>query len=255
MALPVFTFLLVSFLIGIHAAGRIGGKVRNYYVAGNIIPFWVLALSMTGQAIELGGTQDNATFAMTDGFWAGAVLPIGIGTSLILIGLFFAEPLHRMRLLTLPDFYYKRFDKKVELLTSIICVVSFMILIAGNMAGIGILLNFSLGISPLAGILIVAVPVTIYTMAGGLFAVTWNDVLHTGLIVLGFGAAFIWICFHYEYEDLRLAVSHGVKWDSVTSFEDGALGFWAAFLALALGDEHIHVRHKVHAYIALYCHR
>jgi Na+/proline symporter len=236
MVTPVLIFLLVSFLIGIHASSRIGGKVRNYYVAGNIIPFWVLALSMTGQAIELGGTQDNATFAMTDGFWAGAVLPVGIGLSLILIGLFYAEPLHRMRLLTLPDFYYQRFDRRVELLVSILCVVSFMILIAGNLAGVGIILHFTLDIPPLAGIALVSLPVMLYTMAGGLFAVTWNDVLHAGVIILGFSAALIWIFISFDQQQLLSALDHGVRWESVTDFKKGALSFWASLLALALGD-------------------
>jgi Na+/proline symporter len=236
MAIPVLTFLLVSLLIGVHASSRIGGKVRNYYVAGNIIPFWVLALSMTGQAIELGGTQDNATFAMSDGFWAGAVLPIGIGLSLILIGMFFAEPLHRMRLLTLPDFFFKRYDRKVELLTSLLCVISFMILIAGNLAGIGIILELVLGIRPIWGILLVSIPVMLYTMAGGLFAVTWNDVLHSGVIIIGFGSAFVWVCCSYDSEVLLATLDHGMSLEPVVSLESGALSFWASLLALALGD-------------------
>lgn len=237
MLVPTVTFLLVSFLIGIHAITRIGGKVRNFYVAGNIIPFWVLALSMTGQAIELGGTQDNATFVMSDGFWAGAVLPIGIGISLLMIGFFYAKPLHEMRLLTLPDFYLKRFNRAVELLVSVLCVSSFIILLAGNFAGIGIILNFLLGIPPEQAITWVAIPVMLYTMAGGLFAVTWNDVLHVGVMIVGFGAALIWLIVQNDATVLDAAMTEKFSWDALNNFSSGgALKTWASLLALGLGD-------------------
>src|SRR5687767_11882789 len=95
MLLPILTFVAISFIIGIYSAGQIGGKVKNYFVAGNIIPFWVLAMSQTGQAIEIGGTFNNAFFTFSGGFWAGNVLATGIGISLILTGIFFAEPLNK----------------------------------------------------------------------------------------------------------------------------------------------------------------
>lgn len=236
MVLPIATFLLISFLIGMHASGRIAGKVRNFYVAGNIIPAWVLAISMTGQAIELGGTYDNATFALKDGFWAGAVLPIGIGLSLIFIGLFFAEPLHKMKLLTLPDFYFRRYDKRVEFLVSILSVASFIILIAGNLAGVGIILHFLIGINPTLGMTIVAIPVMIYTMAGGLFAVTWNDVLHVGVLLIGFVSATGWFLATHDLSILNEVCETKFSWTPLTSIDGGALNTWASLLALAFGD-------------------
>lgn len=236
MLLPFLAFLLISLLIGLHSATRIGGKVRNFFVAGNIIPFWVLGLSMTGQAVELGGTLDNATLAMSTDFWAGAILPVGIGLSLIFIGLFFAEPLHRMRLLTLPDFYAKRYDHRVELLVSVLCVSSFMILIAGNLAGAGMILQFTLGIPALLGLFVVGLPVMIYTMAGGLFAVTWNDVLQFGIALIGFSATLLYILSTQDGLVLQTAFSHALHIEVFTSFEAGALSTWASLLALALGD-------------------
>jgi len=86
MHVPVLAFLLVSLLIGLHSSARIGGKVRNFYVAGNIIPSWVIAVSLLGQAIDSGSSLGNASSSMTSGFWSGVVLPMGIGLSLLLIG-------------------------------------------------------------------------------------------------------------------------------------------------------------------------
>ena len=236
MILPTVAFLLVSLLIGTYASRRIKGSVRNYFVAGNVIPFWVLVFSMTGQAIELGATHDNANLAISSGFWDGAILPIGIGCSLILIGLFFAQPLHRLRLLTLPDFYVQRYSPAVGVVVAVVCTVSFTILIAGNLAGLGVLLQIGLGIPPHLSVPAVAAVIVIYTMAGGLFAVTWNDILQIGVSIVAFTVGLIWIVVHLEPGELAHAVQSRVSLAPLTDFNGGALRLWASLLALALGD-------------------
>ena len=146
MSLPTAAFLVVSLVIGLYSSRRVKGSVRNYFVAGHVIPSWVLVLSLCGQALELGGTYDNTARAMASGFWDGSILPLGIGTSLLLIGMFFAKPLHAMHLLTLPDFYTRRFNTASGTMVAFLCLVSFIILIAGNLAGMGILLRFAVGL-------------------------------------------------------------------------------------------------------------
>ena len=126
---------------------------------------------------------------MASGFWDGSILPLGIGTSLLLIGMFFAKPLHAMHLLTLPDFYTRRFNTASGTMVAFLCLVSFIILIAGNLAGMGILLRFAVGLPPHMTVPVVAALIGIYTIAGGLFATTWNDVLQSGVLFLGTGVA------------------------------------------------------------------
>ena len=237
MLIPIIAFFFMSFLIGMYSAGLIGGKIRNYYVAGNIIPIWVIVLSLAGQAIEIGGTYENGKTVMLGNFWSGALLPIGIGVSLILIGYFFAEPLHKMKLLTLPDFYFRKFDKKVETLVSIICVSSFMILIASNLVGVGMIMNYLMPeINATLIMIIVALLIMIYTMAGGLFAVTWNDILHVGVGLIGFIGAVIWLFSNYDIDLIGEVMGKKLTADPFIKWEGGALANWAAFLALALGD-------------------
>lgn len=237
MIVPIIAFFFMSFLIGIYSAGLIGGKIRNYYVAGNIIPIWVIVMSLAGQAIEIGGTYENGNTVMNDSFWIGALLPIGIGISLIFIGLFFAEPLHKMKLLTLPDFYYRKYDKKVETLVSIICVASFMILIASNLAGVAMIMEYLIPeLNSTIIMILVAFLIMLYTMAGGLFAVTWNDILHVGVGLIGFTGAVIWLYTNSDTKAVDDVMATKLKMDPFVKLENGALNNWAAFLALALGD-------------------
>lgn len=236
MIVPVLTLLGVSLLIGLHASARISGKVRNFYVAGNIIPSWVIAVSLIGQAIDSGSSLGNATNAMADGFWAGAVLPAGIGVSLLVIGVFFAEPLHRMRILTLADFYGRRYGRTVETLAALLCLTSFVILLASNLAGAGIVLNHILDVPPSTVIVVVGAVIMIYTIAGGLFAATWNDVMHMGVMVTGFGAALIFLLAATPAEAVSTAFDRGFSWAPLYDMDAGALPMWATLIALGVGD-------------------
>ena len=236
MTLPTVAFLLVSLVIGLYSSRRIHGSVRNYFVAGHVIPLWVLVLSLCGQALELGGTYDNTSRAMTSGFWDGAVLPLGIGASLILIGMFFAKPLHAMHLLTLPDFYVKRFNSTAGVLVAVLCIVSFVILIAGNLAGMGILMELAVGLPPSVTVPLIALLIVAYTIGGGLFAVTWNDVLQSGVMFLGFGVVLASLLSAGDAGLLSRAAAHRFSWAPLTSLDSGSLSVWAGFLALGIGD-------------------
>lgn len=237
MIIPIIAFFFMSFLIGVYSAGLIGGKIRNYYVAGNIIPIWVIVLSLAGQAIEIGGTYENGTTVMGGSFWLGALMPIGIGVSLILIGFFFAEPLHKMKLLTLPDFYFRKYDKKVETIVSIICVFSFMILIASNLVGVAMIMNYLIPeLNTTVILILVAFLIMFYTMAGGLFAVTWNDILHVGVGIIGFLGAVVWLYFNTDLHAINEVIETKLNLEPFIKWEAGSLANWAAFLALALGD-------------------
>ncbi len=230
MEFPVLAFFLISAAMGVHTAVRIRGKVKNFYVGGNVLPLWVVCTSLVGAA-----TDTNAKYAFAAGFWDGALAPICIGTSLILIGLFFAAPLHRMRLLTLPDFYFVRFDKRVELLVATITVLCAGMLTASNLAGVGIILNLSTGVDPAWAMTGVIAVIAIYTMAGGLFAVTWTDVLQVGVGVLGVVGVFIYLYGHYQPGLMYSAVVDSFSWEPLVAFQSGALDKWALICSIALG--------------------
>ncbi len=236
MTLPTIAFLLVSLVIGLYASRRVKGSVRNYFDAGHVIRFWVLVLSLCGQALELGGTYDNTARAMAAGFWDGAVLPLGIGTSLILIGMFFAKPLYAMHLLTLPDVYSRRFNTLSGTMVASLCLVSFIILIAGNLAGMGILMEMAVGLPPHTTVPIIMVLIAVYTIAGGLFAVTWNDVLHSGVLFLGVAVVLGVLIFGGSSGVLEQAFAKRFSWAPLTRLDSGAIAVWAGFLALGIGD-------------------
>ena len=122
----------------------------------------------------------------------GAVLPIGLGLSLIINGVFLAENINKDNVLTLPDVFAKRYGKVVEVLVSITTVISFMMLLAGNLVGMGVILAYLWGMSESGAIWISSAIIWSYTVSGGLFSVAYTDVLQGGVGWLGCLAFAYW---------------------------------------------------------------
>jgi len=235
MAIPVIVFLGLVFIIGLFAAQRIEGQVRNYFIAGKSLPLWIASLSLTAQSLDANATLGNATFSYQSGFWAGAVLPLGLAMSLLLTGRFFAEPLNKMDLLTLPDFYFRRYNRPVEFITSVLTVLSFLVLLAGNLAGVGILGQYIFGIPYPISLIGMAFIIFLYTVLGGLISVAWTDVFQITIVIVGCLMGFFWLTTILGLSTLVNTIGT-IHFAPVYDINEGALPTWAALLALGLGD-------------------
>lgn len=236
MIAVILIFITVVSLIGLLTLSKIHGQAKNYIVAGKSLPLWIAAFTLAAQSFDSNASLGNSAFAFADGFWAGAILPLGLATALFLTGKFFAEPLNKMNLLTLPDYYNMRYGRLVEFLVSILTVISFVILLAGNLAGIGILFQYILGVPYALAVTLMAALILAYTMAGGLFSVAWTDVIQISIAVIGFVAGFIWLVGAHGIDLLVSAVETKFSLEPLFLAKDGALINWAGFLALGLGD-------------------
>eukprot|EP00984_Skeletonema_dohrnii_P033250 scaffold29187_cov59-Skeletonema_dohrnii-CCMP3373.AAC.1 len=112
--IAVAVFMAISALIGIATVLFIKGKSENYFVAGRSLPLWVVAATLASQSIDSNAILGNVDLSYKFHFYDGAVLPIGLGLSLILNGVFLASKINKDGALTLPDVYAKRYGKVVE---------------------------------------------------------------------------------------------------------------------------------------------
>ena len=104
----VIIYWIVSVGIGLYAARHVH-NTKDFAVAGRHLPFYMVTATVFatwfGSETVLG---IPATF-LKDGLKGVVSDPFGSSMCLILVGLFFAAPLYRMNLLTIGDFYKKRF--------------------------------------------------------------------------------------------------------------------------------------------------
>jgi Na+(H+)/acetate symporter ActP len=81
-----------------------------------------------------------------------------------------------MGLLTLPDLFRRKYGSLMEVIVSLIEVVSFTCLLAGNLVGTSLLLQFLFGLQLWQGVLIAGIMMASYTIAGGLFSIAYVDI-------------------------------------------------------------------------------
>jgi hypothetical protein len=189
--IAVIIAIVISFLVGVATYFVVAGKTDNFFVAGRSLPLWIVAMTLGAQSVDSNALLGNADLSYKYHFWDGAAIPIGLGLSLLLNGLFFAHKINDECVLTLPDVFAKRYGWIVETMVSIATIISFLMLLGGNLVGMGVITSYLWGISEQAGIWLAAAIVWLYTACGGLYSVAYTDVVQgmigwSGCVVTAF---------------------------------------------------------------------
>ena len=185
MFLGITVFLIIMVAIGVYTSKKIKGDSTNYIVAGRGLLLPLAAATLMAQSVDANATLGNTDLASEFGFWAGASLPLGLALCLFLTGAFFAKPMNRLKLITLGDFYRLKYGRTVEVIASLLMVLSFSFLLAGNLVAGGYLFQTFMGTSYAVGVFSIAAVVLVYTVAGGLFAVAYTDAIQVVIALIG----------------------------------------------------------------------
>jgi solute:Na+ symporter, SSS family len=182
----VLLYLVISIGIGVYAATKVH-NARDYISAGRSLPLYIV-MAMVFATWFGAETVLGIPAAFMEGDLGGLITdPFGASLCLILFGIFFAKKLYRMNLLTIADFYRERFDKRVEVITGIAIVLSYLGWVSAQITALGLVFNIlSDGqITQAQGILIGAAVVLTYTLYGGMWSVALTTFFQMIIIVLG----------------------------------------------------------------------
>lgn len=180
----ILIYLVATLLIGVYSS-RFVKNTNDFILAGRQLS--LLMATATEFATWFGSeTVMGASSKMADGgFMAVIEDPFGASLCLILVGVFFARPLYRMRLLTFGDYYRSIFGKRAEFIAAIALIVSYFGWIAAQMIAIGIVLNIVVGMNITLAIIISSMVVVFYTYIGGMWSVAITDLIHMIFTVIG----------------------------------------------------------------------
>ena len=236
----VIAFLAASLVVGTLTSRLVKKSSKRYMVAGKSLPLFFVGTMLAAQSIDGNSSLGNVSLVYQFGFWGGAVIPIGLAVCLVLTGAFYAKKLNKMSMLTLPDFYYRRFGAGPEGISAILMMISFIVLVAGNFAASGFILSAVLHIDFFWAMLIAALVVLVYTFAGGLFSSAYTDIFQIYLAIGAFWAAFIFFAGGFSGVDFGAILGNAppsyLDLSGLTDMGNGALVNWAGILALGLGD-------------------
>lgn len=180
---------LVAYVVITYAlAFVIKGKVKDtedFLVAGRRLPLSLAWATLLATWFGAGTVLTAADEVRAEGLRVTALEPLGAGFCLILAGLFFAARLWNMRLLTIADFFRRRFGPRAEIWSAVVMVPGYFGWIAVQFICLAGMLQLAFGLDPTVGIFIVAVVGMGYTVLGGMWSVTLTDALQVALLLIG----------------------------------------------------------------------
>ena len=182
----VFAYLLVTIAIGLMAAKRVH-NTADFAIAGRHLP---LAMIVTTTFATWFGSETvlgiPAKFVQ-NGLSGVVEDPFGAGFCLILVGAFFAARLYSMTLLTISDYYRERYGRTVELLCSLMIMISYLGWVSAQVTALGLVFHVLSGqaISVPLGMVIGVVSILAYTLFGGMWSVAVTDFIQMIILVVG----------------------------------------------------------------------
>lgn len=179
----ILAYLGITLIIGI-STSRFVKTSEDFILAGRRLPFMLCTTALFatwfGSETILGASAEFSEH----GLYGVIEDPFGAALCLLLVGILFARSLYRMKIITFCDFYRNRFGSKVEFVSAVIMVFSYFGWTAAQFVAMGILLNAVTGIPISTGIIVGASIVVIYTLAGGMWAISVTDFMQT-IVILG----------------------------------------------------------------------
>ncbi len=244
LGFAVVAYLVGTVAIGLYASRRVRGA-KDFMVAGRSLPLYmnfacVFATWFGAETV----LSVSATFAK-EGLSGVSGDPFGASMCLIIVAIFFARVFYRMDLLTIGDFFRKRFGRVVEVVTAFLITVSYVSWASAQITALGLVLHIladrTLGIDSLSlnyAILIGAAIVLVYTVFGGMWSVALTDLIQTAVIIVGL---FVIACLLADRAGgVTRVIEHARDAGKLHLFPTGGTKEWfafiGAFLTMGLGS-------------------
>jgi SSS family transporter len=165
-------------------------ELEGYFLASRSIPWWAVGLSVMAtqlSAITMIGTTGQGYAEGMRFIQFYYALPI----AMLILSVTFVPFFHNARVFTAYEYLERRFDAKTRAFTALLFLVSRAMACGAVISAPAVVLSVILGVNVTLTCLLIGLPTALYTIFGGVQAVTWTDVKQMFLIVFGLLAALI----------------------------------------------------------------
>ncbi|MFC4557646.1 sodium:solute symporter [Virgibacillus kekensis] len=178
-------YLIGMTFIGIYFSKRALSSEEDYWTAGRSINSFVGAFALfaaVASSSSLMGAVGSGValgipFLFAYGFGAVAIMPF----TLFLI----AGQIRRSGVSTMPEFFKQRFGKSVQVLAAGIVVVGMTFYMVPQLTASGLIGSYVLGISYESAVIILGIGFTLYAALGGMWAITYTDLIQGAVMLVG----------------------------------------------------------------------
>ena len=185
---PVDWIVLVSLTVWIVYDGlkrtKDSHELEGYFLAKRSIPWWAAGISVMAtqlSAITMIGTTGQA---FADGM-RFIQFYFALPLAMIILSVTLVPFFYNARVYTAYEYLEKRFDARVRSITSLLFLISRGLSVGAIISAPAVVLSLVLDWNIVATSIAISLPAIVYTMFGGVQAVTWTDVKTMTLIVGG----------------------------------------------------------------------
>ncbi|WP_339216595.1 sodium/solute symporter [Ornithinibacillus sp. FSL M8-0202] len=184
-AIILFIYLIVITVIGIYFYRRARRSESDYFTAGQSINTFVGAFAIfaavasssslmgaVGSGVALG-----VPYFFTYAFGVIAIMPF----AMFLI----SGQIRRSGAKTMPDFFNQRYGKSVQIVSAIIVVIGMTFYMVPQLTASGLIGSYVLGIDYTTAVIVLGLGFTIYAALGGMWAITYTDLLQGAIMLIG----------------------------------------------------------------------
>lgn len=180
----VLVYLALMILCGFISMKRAGSSTSEYLVAGRNLPFWIFFPCMAAVILGGGSTFGSASKAYQYGM-SGAWPTLMFGLGVVVMGLFLARKLTRLRVYTLSEMLHRRYAHGTRYVSAVISAFYTIMIAVVQIVALGTVLKALLGWDMNTAIIAGGLITMVYTLLGGMVAITFTDVMQFVLMTIG----------------------------------------------------------------------
>ena len=182
----VAVYLAYVGIDGIRRTRRSSG-IEGYLLANRSLPWWAVGLSVMATQLSAVTMIGTTAQGATDGL-RFIQFYFGLPLAMVIIGVTLVPFLHGAKVYTAYEYLERRFDAKTRSLTAFLFLISRGMSCGTILAAPGVVFASVFGWPIGLTVAIMGVPTVLYTVMGGVQAVTWADVKQMVLVVTAIAA-------------------------------------------------------------------
>jgi len=229
----VALYLMVSVGIGLYAATRVHNS-KDFAVAGRHLPLPVVTATVFATWFGAEAVFGVSATFVKEGLRGVVADPFGASLCLIIAGIIFATRLYKLNVLTLGDFFRMRFNRTVEVLTTLCICAAYLGWVAAQIKALGLVFSVLTNgvISEEAGMILGTAIVLTYTTFGGMLSVAVLDFVQMG-VIMG-GMLYIASIINDNTGGIAPVIEHARAAGKFEFFPPPDLREWLAFIGMGL---------------------
>ena len=185
--------LIVYAAVLIYIGSRTSKKVQNsedYILAGRSLGFWLFTILMVASVCSGMTLLGVSAFGYTSGWpgiWEQLAVPFAASFAIVFFGAKLYYIGKKSGYMTVEDYFAHRFEspRGMRALSAVAGIVVSLIYLVGQYTAISIVLVWLFDIDHNVALIIAAIIITMYTVIGGMYAVSWTSLVQGGLLILG----------------------------------------------------------------------